>query len=254
MPIGSASVDELLALFHRIADGVEVALNEVDDWGLSGRRPGQYSADLVADEVVLKALDAIDVGVLSEETGARRLDRDVVVIVDPLDGSTNASRGIAHHATALCAVDDQGPVVALVAHHGQPVRWHAVRGGGAFRNRQRIPVGDSSVDLARAVVLVSGPVPSEAPWWQSRVLGAGAIDLCLVADGTADGFVDMSPNAHGVWDYAASMLVCQEAGVDVVDAGGRDLLVLEHDARRTPVAGRSGILPTLLAVRGRLPL
>lgn len=254
MPIGSATIDELLALFHRIADGVEAALADVDDWGLSGRRPGQYSADLVADEVVLRALDAIDAGVLSEETGARRLDREIVVIVDPLDGSTNASRGIPHHATALCAVDDEGPVVALVAHHGQPVRWHAVRGDGAFRNRRRMSVTGSFVDVEHAVVLVSGPVPADAPWWQSRILGAGAIDLCLVADGTVDGFVDMSPNAHGVWDYAASMLVCREAGIEIVDAGGRELLVLDHDARRTPVAGRAEFLPTLLALRGEYPL
>jgi len=254
MPIGSETVDELLAAFHRIADAVEAALTDVDDWGLSGRRPGQYSADLVADDIVLRALRAFDVGVLSEETGAHHLDRDVVVIVDPLDGSTNASRGIPHHATALCAVDDEGPVVSLVAHHGQPVRWHAVRGGGAFRNRQRLGDAPAVVDWGQAVVLVSGPVPAVAPWWQSRVLGAGAIDLCLVADGTVDGFVDMSPSAHGVWDYAASMLVCREAGYDVVDASGRDLVVLDHEARRTPVATRPGMMPALLDVRSRYPL
>jgi len=249
MPIGSAVIGELLDLFRRIADDVESALSDVDDWGLSGRRPGQYSADLVTDEVVLRALDAFGVGVLSEETGSRNLDREVVVIVDPLDGSTNASRGIPHHATALCAVDDSGPVVGLVAHHRRSTRWHAVRGEGAFRDGTRLAVVDGSADWDHAVVLVSGPMPASHPWWQSRILGAGAIDLCMVADGTVDGFVDMSPDAHGVWDYAASMLVCREAGVTVVDAAGRDLLVLDHDARRTPVAARPSMIGELLEVR-----
>ncbi len=38
-----------------------------------------------------------------------------MVVIDPLDGSTNASRGVPWFATALCLVDDDGPAVALVA-------------------------------------------------------------------------------------------------------------------------------------------
>ena len=59
-----------------------------------------------------------------------------------------------------------------------------------------------------------------------------------------DGFVDTSPDAHGVWDYAGAMLVLQEAGGVIVDALGRDLLILEHEARRTPIAAAN---PDLLA-------
>jgi len=44
-------------------------------------------------------------------------------------------------------------------------------------------------------------------------------------------------DAHGVWDYLGALLICSEAGVQVVDAQGRDLCVLDPDARRTPVAG-----------------
>ena len=41
-----------------------------------------------------------------------------------------------------------------------------------------------------------------------------------VADGSLDGFMDCSPDAHGVWDYLGSLLICQEAGAVVTDIGG----------------------------------
>ncbi len=73
-------------------------------------------------------------------------------------------------------------------------------------------------------------------WRQFRALGAAALDLCAVACGLLDGYVDCLVDAHGSWDYLGGMLVCQEAGVTVGDAHGRDLVVLGHAERRTPVA------------------
>jgi len=60
----------------------------------------------------------------------------------------------------------------------------------------------------------------------------------------------MSPDAHGVWDYLAACLVCAEAGAVVADALGRELAVLGHAARRTPVAAATpALLDALRAVR-----
>jgi myo-inositol-1(or 4)-monophosphatase len=87
----------------------------------------------------------------------------------------------------------------------------------------------------------------------SDLLGASALDLCLVASGTLDGYVDCVVDAHGVWDYAGASLVCAEAGVPIVDAHGRDLIVFDHDARRTPVAASTPeLLEALLQVRRTL--
>jgi fructose-1,6-bisphosphatase/inositol monophosphatase family enzyme len=82
------------------------------------------------------------------------------------------------------------------------------------------------------------------------MLGASALDLCLVAAGTLDGYVDCVADAHGVWDYAAATLICAEAGVPVVDAHGRDLIHLDPSARRTPVAAATpALLDQLVAAR-----
>ena len=78
--------------------------------------------------------------------------------------------------------------------------------------------------------------------------------MCYVADGTVDAFIDMSPSAHGVWDYAAALLICHEVGVRVEDAQGRELIVLDHSARRTPVAAPNGFFDQALATRHKLPL
>jgi fructose-1,6-bisphosphatase/inositol monophosphatase family enzyme len=102
---------------------------------------------------------------------------------------------------------------------------------------------------SQAMVAISGPPPADAGWQQFRALGASAIDLCLVADGTVDAFIDMSPSAHGVWDYAAAVLICSEAGIEVCDAQGRDLIVLDHDQRRTPIAAPPGLMKDALRVR-----
>lgn len=244
--------DDLLAVLEDAADAVTVALAGLDDWGLAGTRPGQYRSDIVADDACLSVLDAAGLGWLSEESGTAHQDRDLVVIVDPLDGSTNASRGIPWYATSLCAVDADGPRAALVADQAGHRRYRATRGGGASVDGDPL-VPSTATQLGRSVVAVSGYPPHYLGWRQFRALGAVALDLCAVADGMLDGYIDCSPSAHGSWDYAAGLLVCAEAGVPVVDAFGRDLVVLGHEDRRTPVAAATPeLLDELVTARRTL--
>ncbi len=72
-----------------------------------------------------------------------------------------------------------------------------------------------------------------------------------MASGRLDGYVDSSPAGHSPWDYLGALLVCREAGVGVVDAEGRELVVLDHAARRTPVAAATpALLGELLSLAG----
>lgn len=246
----SVRPDDVLALLHRTADAVATVLSQVEDWGPSGRREGQYLVDLATDAAALQVLTEAGVGIVSEESPPVGLDAEIVVVVDPLDGSTNASRGVPHFATSLCAFDRKGPLVALVAHQALPTRWTAIRNGGAQRDGHAIM--PSACELwSEALVAISGPAPTEPGWRQYRSFGAAAIDLCLVADGTIDAFIDMSPSAHGIWDYAAGWLIGHEAGIEVCDAAGRDLLALDWHARRTPVAAPTQLMSAALKARTR---
>ena len=242
----------MLDVLEEAAAAVSQALGGLDDWGPAGTRQGQYRSDLAADEAVLAVLDAAGFGVLSEESGLHAASRDVLVVVDPVDGSTNAARGIPWFATSLCAVDASGPAAALVVNLASGTRFSAVRGEGAFRDGQRVrPSG--CTQLGNAIIGLSGYPSVPFGWRQFRALGAAALDLCAVACGWLDAYVDCSPDAHGVWDYLGGVLVCQEAGAGVAEAFDRDLVVRDPAARRTPLAaGSSSLLASIVAARRNL--
>ncbi|HEX6422303.1 MAG TPA: inositol monophosphatase [Acidimicrobiales bacterium] len=246
------SDDQLVEVLHETAMAIGAALDGLDDWGPSGSKVGQYRSDLAADAAALAVLDDAGLSVLSEESGMHAPERDVLVVVDPLDGSTNAARGIPWFATSLCAVDGDGPRVALVVDLPHGRTFTAVRGGGARVDGE--PLRPSGCETAAdALVGISGFPAVPLGWRQFRTLGAAALDLCAVAEGALDAFVDCSPSAHGAWDYLGGALVCAEAGAVVADAYGRDLAALDHGTRRTPVAAATpALLEALTAARRRV--
>lgn len=246
---------DLIGFLHDVADAAADTLDEVENWDFSGEREGQYRADVVVDDVVVAMLEASGFEVLSEESGSNGVSLPVdgdrlVAVVDPIDGSTNASRGLPWYATSICIVDRDGLRAALVAEQsGSETRFAAVRGGGA--NCDGVPLHAGTVtDLTTAVIGVNGAPPVDPGWWQTRSLGAAALDISLVAKGALDGYVDL--HDHGVWDYLAAVLICREAGCFVEDALGRDLLVLDPTVRRSPVVANSRpLLDALLSARRR---
>ena len=245
-----ADSNHVVADLHAAADAVAASLDGHADWGPSGNRPDQYASDVVADEAVRGVLLPLGYGLLSEESAVVEPGEGrPMVVVDPLDGSTNASRGIPHYAASLCAVDDEGPLAAVVLNLALGTRYEAVRGGGARRDGVGL-FRDDSPQLSEAIVGVSGLPASNPGWAQFRCLGAAALDLCAVADGTLDAYVDCVVDAHGVWDYLGALLVCREAGVTFEDTKGRDLCVLDRSIRRTPVAAAGTTLHEALLDRG----
>lgn len=226
----------LVEVLREAATAVRLALDELVDWGLSGGRPDQYHCDVVADAAAVGVLEAAGLGVLSEETALHGADRDVVVVLDPVDGSTNASLGIPWYATSLCAVDGDGARAAVVVDQVSGVRYEAVRGGGATRDGTPLrPSG--CITLDGCFLGMAGWPPHHLGWRQYRSMGAIALDLCAVAAGVFDAYVDCSADAHGPWDYLGGMLVCREAGAAVADLHGRDLVVVDHEVRRTVLGG-----------------
>lgn len=239
----------LLAVLHAAVDAAADALATLGDWGLAGTRPGQYRSDLAADRVAVEVLTDAGLGVLSEESGEHWPERDIVVALDPVDGSTNAARGLPWFATSVCALDELGPRAAVVANQSTGVRYEAVRGGGAHADGVTLQASGCT-SLARAVVGVNGHPPSHPGWRQSRVLGAAALDLCAVASGVLDAYVDWTGGSLAPWDYLGGLLVCVEAGASIADAFERPLVARGHGDRRAPVAAATGeLLAEVLAAR-----
>lgn len=260
----------MLDLLETADLAVVAAMEHQLRWGLveSGAHVGQYHHDVTADQAVLAVLRSAGVAVLSEESGFTAAPAstpgdvpgpwsgsDVTVVVDPIDGSTNASRRLPWWSTALCAVDADGPWVSLVHDHSTGQRWHAVRGGGAwYRPAGAVTAAPvrrgSTPPLDGAIISVTGWPPRHGGWAQFRAYGSSALELCAVADGRLDGIVQFVTDEVAAWDYLAGVLICDEAGAVVADAFGRSLIALEHTDRRTPVgAGSPPLLEQLLALR-----
>lgn len=227
--------DELLGLCHKVVDAVQGSLAALEDWSTLGGRPGQYGLDLVADRVALEVLSDARMGVLSEESGLHRPGCALMAVLDPVDGSTNASRRVPWYATSICVVDQIGPRVAVVGNLATGVRYGAIRGRGAWRGDVRIGASGCT-EMRRAVVALSGFPAHHLGWAQFRAFGAAALELCAVADGSLDAFTVGAGVHLAPWDYLGGALVCTEAGARVCELDDRDLVVMEPGARRAVAA------------------
>jgi fructose-1,6-bisphosphatase/inositol monophosphatase family enzyme len=239
---------ELLAVLNEAADAVGTTLRGLADWGPAGTRDGQYHCDLAADRAALDVLRAAGLSVVSEESGTHDGADGIVVVLDPVDGSTNASRGIPWYNTSLCAVDEAGLRAAVVLDQSRGRRFEATRGGGA--RCDGAPVTPSPCQhLGDAIVGLNGYPPRHLGWKQYRSLGAAALDLCAVADGTLDGYVDCTRGGLAPWDYLGGALLCLEAGAAVatLEGGMPDLGSAEH--RTVVAAGSPELLAELLDAR-----
>ena len=165
----------LLDVLDAAAASVRLALENLADWGPAGTRPGQYRLDLAADAAALPVLQGAGLSVLSEESGVSADGpTGLLAVVDPVDGSTNAHRGIPYYACSICVLDSEGPRVGLVSNLATGTRYAAVRGDGAERDGSRIePSG--CADLGQAIVGISGFPGRHAGWAQFRALGAASL-------------------------------------------------------------------------------
>ena len=179
----------LLEVLDDAVAAVRAALDALEDWGPAGTRPGQYRLDLAADAAALPVLHGAGLAVLSEESGVTGgASSGLLAVIDPVDGSTNAHRGVPFYATSICVLDAEGPRVGVVVNQATGVRFAAVRGGGADRDGETIaPSG--CTHLGSAIVGISG-FPGHHPGWaQYRALGAASLECCAVAEGVLDAYL-----------------------------------------------------------------
>jgi myo-inositol-1(or 4)-monophosphatase len=243
----------LLQILDEVVHAVRGALDDLDEWGPAGpagAHPGQYLLDVAADGAALPILHGAGLRVLSEESGVTGDDTsDLLAVIDPVDGSTNAYRGIPFFATSICILDSEGPLVGLVVNQATGARYAAVRGGGAERDGAKI-TPSSCTELSSAIVGVSG-FPGRHPGWaQFRAQGAAALEFCEVAEGVLDAYTLVGRSTLFGWDYLAGMLICTEAGATVGERDGADPVVRNDATRRPVVAGTAALVKQLLGEDG----
>ncbi len=168
-------------------------------------------ADVAADRLIAAALgeaypqDAI----LSEEL-QQSLDAPApsLWVIDPLDGTTNFSRGLRHWGVSIAYLQDGWPELGAIYFPLLNELYTAQRGAGAFLNGAPLHV-DSSPDAfffccSRTIQHYRLTLTNKC-----RVVGSAAYDLCAVGRGVASMSLDMTCK---VWDIAAGWVVVTEAG------------------------------------------
>ncbi len=196
--------------------------------------------DLAAEKALMDVLNkhGISYTLISEESGIKKIGNcpeQFYITVDPLDGSTNANRGIPFIATSI-AVSRKPELssveLALVSDLYHKITYLAEQGKGAFRNKIAI-IPSKFTGLMDAVIgvdLHTYRATETAAKLTSLVreikhlrhLGANALELCYVADGTVDAFVDIRGKLR-VTDMAAAYLILKEAGAIITTMEGKAL-------------------------------
>lgn len=247
----------LRAMLER-SDTQALRVAETGDTGEGGDRT--LVIDAAAEQLVFDELERLHDGgarfrVVSEERGHVDYGGDgLLVVVDPIDGSTNAKRGMGHHAVSIAVAD--GPTMAdvrfgFVYDFGSREEWRATHGGGAFLND--VPLVDVPAERRRSdgrleLVAIENADPrwlgasSEAliaTAYRVRALGSIAISMCQVAPTRVDGMATLW-RSRAV-DAAAAQLVVRESGGLVAFTGFDDPLGAPLDlVPHSPVvAGRS---------------
>lgn len=174
-------------------------------------------------------------GFYGEESGAEESTTGLTWIVDPIDGTVNFLYGIPMYAVSIAVVEgDPDPLrwralAACVFNPASGEEYTATRGGGARLGDQ--PISVSAPATLSQALLASGFSydPSRRIDQGTRLahllgrvrdlrrIGAASLDLCFVAAGRLDAYVERGLQP---WDHAAGVLIAEEAGAVVVTPGG----------------------------------
>jgi myo-inositol-1(or 4)-monophosphatase len=198
--------------------------------------------DLIAEKAIIETLEENNASctLISEEIGIKEIGahpHEFYLTTDPLDGTTNATRGIPFINTSLAVSKTpnlrsiHAAVVTDLLHN---ITYTAQKNKGAHRNNKRIHPSTMTT-LEAAVVGIDfntykikqiadqlNPVLEKTR--HLRHLGANALELCYVADGTTDAFIDLRGKLR-VTDIAAAYLIVREAGAVMLTPKGKEIEV-----------------------------
>ncbi len=185
------------------------------------------AVDAAAERVILARFDGIDATIVSEEVGELGSGRRRIVI-DPIDGSLNAKRGIPFFSLSIAVADGatmRDVEFAYVYDFGSGEEWTATRGDGAFLNGERLGAQrpkDRIEILAFEATLTSEVADKAAAFTgiahRVRIMGSLALSLCYLAAGRFDAVCSLKP--YRSVDVAAGQLLVRECGLALANADG----------------------------------
>ena len=208
------------------------------------------AVDQAAEEAILGHFRDLDATIVSEEVGeldpADGSRGRYRVVIDPIDGSLNAKRGIPFFSLSVAVADGatMGDVFFGYVHDfGTGEEWTATRGGGAFLNGAALGSErpKDSLEILSFEATLTSTIAEKAPAVvglarRLRVMGSLALSLCHLAAGRVDGVCSLK-NARSV-DIAAAQLLVREVGlaIDLPAAPPFEAAPLDLEGRSRVVA------------------
>jgi len=258
-------LDDLRAIARRMREALLEFFEETPvPRSASEAKEIEKEADEVACRNLLEGLEETgrSCTLVCEDLGIREVgsggEEKTFLVVDPLDGTRNFTRKlrIASISMAICDGPDLRYLKeALVLDIFTGQEFWALRGRGAFSNGREIRASGTK-ELSKALVSVDQSKSWELGWVSevvrkvdaTRQLGSASIELCLVASGTLDAFVDLR-NRIRTTDVAAGLLIAVEAGALAWLRGIYDLSgALRPNEKIRLVVASQGVFDSLLQV------
>jgi len=235
---------------HKIIDEVQKTISPMIGMKKSGETVKMGAdgtptklIDEIAEEKVIEILKSTGrpITIVSEEIGELKImdkPSEVIFVVDPLDGTFNALKNIPAYGISLAIVDASNKSLeeltlndiemGFVKNLANGDLYEAFKGNGAYLNQKKI-IPSSEVNLKNSAIgIYIRKAEMELISKLSnivrriRLLGSVAIELCYVADGTYDAFLDTRGNLR-IIDIAAAKLIIEEAGGKITDENGKKL-------------------------------
>jgi myo-inositol-1(or 4)-monophosphatase len=231
-----ADVEDVLERLPTRADREEVV-------GTGAGGDETTAIDQAAEDAIVARFRATGASIVSEEIG-RLEGSDTLLVIDPIDGSLNAKRGIPFFSLSIAVahghtMDDVE--FGFVHDFGSGEEWTARRGEGAFLNGEPLGAARTTDEIEILVMeatrtdLVAADAPKVAALaHRLRIMGSTALSLCHLAAGRVDGVCTLKPTRSV--DIAAGQLLCRELGLalelfDVTEPFGAAPLDVEGRSR-----------------------
>lgn len=243
--IDSKRLESIVSEAGRIAHDLwPGAGNVVRSWEKEPNSP-VCEADLAVDAFLKRELGALlpAAGWLSEETAddPSRLERDLIWLVDPVDGTRDFIRGRPGWAVSVALISSGRPLIGMLAAPARGENWSAVAGQGAWRNGERLRASTRSEFPGSRVPAHALP-KTDADLVMVDQPNSIALRIAMVAADEADLVATLRWGFE--WDIAAAGMIAREAGAAISDAFGNKLDYNKRDPRAF------GVLASAPAIHG----
>lgn len=185
--------------------------------------------DLEVQDFLIESLKKLlpEAKIITEESSSTPIpDNNYYWIIDPIDGTTNLIHNNPHFSTSIALIKNKKPIIGLIFNPVNKELFSALEGKGAFLNDEKISVSNN-LKLKESILSFGFPYDKNkispiinliknaiTKAQDLRRTGSAALDLAYLACGRTDGHFELDLE---IWDYAAGILIIQEAGGKITD-------------------------------------